>query len=212
MAEVPNVAARKRRRTQGQMLTEFAQGLGKGILHLHRFAASVRHPTAGVFYVRKQPSDSWYPAYLVSIDREGRPKGLFLLLGMKDEDEPYWISFDDRFVYTDWTDPESCGSEQTEEQQLQIVAFKSECPVLSVCLGSDWTVCVQRRNNASTRQEKAQPNHRRRLAANHPSPRALSFAAIGPPRAMNTPGGCIPRLTRFLWGHSAVLPWGMLTC
>jgi hypothetical protein len=148
MAEVPNVAARKRRRTQGQMLSEFAQGLGKGVLHLHRFAACVRHPTAGVFYVRKQTTDSWYPAYLVSIEHEGRPKGLFLLLGIKDEDEPYWISFDDIFVYTDWTDPESCGSEQTEEQRLQIVAYKSERPVLSLCLGSEPIVCVQHRNYA----------------------------------------------------------------
>ena len=100
MVEVPNVVARKRRRTQGHMLSDFAQGLGKGVLHLHRFAACVGHPTAGVFYVRKQTTDIWYPAYLVSIEHEGRPKGLFLLLGIKDEDEPYWISFDDRFVGT----------------------------------------------------------------------------------------------------------------
>ena len=125
MAEDLSVPARKRKRSQGQMLRDYGHGLGKGTVQAHRFEASMQHSTAGVFRVRKHVTEYWYEAYLLAMETEGRPKGLFLLLGLEDEDEPYWIAFDDRFVTTNWGEAGWSGAKQSAYQKKQVDAWFS---------------------------------------------------------------------------------------
>jgi len=158
MAEL-NVPARKRKRSQGPMLKAYGLGLGKGTVQAHRFQASVKHPTAGVFRVRKHVSDQWFESYLLSVETEGRPKGLFLLLGLEDEDEPYWIAFDDRFVCTNWGEEGWVGADQSEEQKAQLDAWRQGKPLYGTQVESEFycsCVCRAGRRPLKRREGQAQ--------------------------------------------------------